>query len=65
MPAANPDFKVLLQDFAKRARQVAKEIHQPPRSNAVTYPIAQDRGDEKLRDIEDQLLSVADAIEKL
>jgi hypothetical protein len=60
----NPEVKVLLQDFVKRAKEVADAIHQPRPSNAVPWPPGQKNYDRKLSEIEQQLRSVAVAIER-
>jgi hypothetical protein len=52
----------LLRDLAQHAREVAGKIHQLPLSNALMYSTAQDH-DKKLREIEEQLLRVAGAID--
>jgi hypothetical protein len=51
----------LLQEFAKRARTVAGEIQQPPRSNSMIWGMPK-ADDNELRKIEMQMLSVAKAI---
>jgi len=53
----------LLRDLAESARVVAGKIKQPPRSNAVTYPIVAQSHDEKLHEIEQQLSRVSKAID--
>ena len=53
----------LLEGFAEQARKVAGAIQQPPIANAITYRMPEP-ADKDLRNIEQQIVAVADAIDR-
>jgi hypothetical protein len=56
-------LKPLLQDFKARAEEFAKVIQQPARSNAIQYQLGEGGGDNKLRDIHEQILRAVKSID--
>jgi hypothetical protein len=54
-------LKLLLQDLATHASDVAAQIHQPPPSQSITFKIPTGV-DRELRNIENKLIDVANAI---
>jgi hypothetical protein len=60
---ADLTLEQLLKDHARRTREVAGEIQQPARKGSILFQFPKE-DDKELREIERQLVSVADAIDR-